>query len=395
MDGFLPAAPSLAEKGARPVKMPASERISVIIPFHNASAYLEPCLLALGSSEHGNCELILVNDGSTDSSAEIARRHAQQFLTFPSPHGPAYARNRGAEIASGSILFFIDADVLCHPDTLSKLAESFAADPDLAAVIGSYDDTPAAANFLSRYKNLTHHYVHQNASRDASTFWTGCGAIRRDVFLKLGGFDESYRKPSIEDIELGCRMRAQRYRIALRKDLVVTHAKRWTLRSLLRSDILDRALPWTILQLRYRRIVNDLNLSWTQRSAALLTFLAVLFAAAGFRYPVLLAGAGAAFLVVATLNRSQYRFYYKHGGAWFCLCSVAMHWFYYLYSMAAFGAGCVQFLGGRKYARAGSGWTGETGTGHSHGIRSRLADLSGFADDVKGISGENHEQGQD
>ena len=355
MDGFLPAAPSLVEKGARPVKTPSSDRVSVIIPFHNAIAYLEACLLALVRSDHGNCELILVGDGSTDSSAEIARRHARQFLALPTPHGPAFARNRGSELASGSILFFIDADVFCHPDTIRKLAETFDADPGLAAVIGSYDDTPPAANFLSRYKNLTHHYVHQNASRDASTFWTGCGAIRREVFLKLGGFNESYGKPSIEDIELGYRMRARGYRIALRKDLMVTHAKRWTLRSLLRSDIIDRALPWTILQLRYRTIVNDLNLSWTQRSASLLILLAVLLTAAGFRYPELLAGAGAAILAAVFLNRRQYRFYYEHGGAWFCLRSIAMHWFYYLYSMAAFAAGCVQFLAGRSHARAGSG----------------------------------------
>ncbi len=55
-------------------------------------------------------------------------------------------------------------------------------EPDLAAVFGSYDDEPAAPNFLSQYKNLFHHFVHQQGSAEASTFWSGCGAILWPTF---------------------------------------------------------------------------------------------------------------------------------------------------------------------------------------------------------------------
>jgi glycosyltransferase involved in cell wall biosynthesis len=126
-------------QGALQVKQSPSSLISVVIPFCNAAAYLEGCLEALRRSDFGDFELILVNDGSTDSSPEIARRFSDRILTFASPHGPAFARNRGVEAAQGEILFFIDADVLCYPDTLSKISAALAADPGLAAIIGSYD----------------------------------------------------------------------------------------------------------------------------------------------------------------------------------------------------------------------------------------------------------------
>jgi len=122
-------------------------------------------------------------------------------------HGPAYARNRGAELARGDILFFVDADVVLAADATAQVRDAFREDPQLAAVFGSYDDAPAATNFLSRYKNLLHHHVHQTSRADASTFWAGCGAIRAAMLARAGGFDESFRRPSIEDIELGRRLR--------------------------------------------------------------------------------------------------------------------------------------------------------------------------------------------
>ena len=259
-----------------------TDLISVVIPFFNASAHLEKCLQALCASDDHGYELILVDDGSTDSSLEIARRFSGLVLTSAATRGPASARNRGAQESRGGILFFLDADVFCHPDTLTRVREAFAADPDLAAVIGSYDDAPAEPDFLSRYKNLTHHFVHQNASPEASTFWTGCGAIRRGIFLELQGFDESYFTPSIEDIELGYRMRARGHRIALCKRVLVKHAKHWTFTSLLRSDVCNRAIPWTVLQLAYGKILDDLNVSRPQRASSAFTCLAVLLGVLGF-----------------------------------------------------------------------------------------------------------------
>ena len=151
-------------------------------------------------------------------------------------------------------MFFVDADVALHPDALRRAVDAFQADPALEACFGSYDDQPASPNFLSQYKNLLHHYVHQHAHGQASTFWTGCGAMRLSTFRALGGFDEqTYRQPSIEDIDLGYRLRRRGGEILLLKQMQCCHLKRWTALSLLRSDVFERGIPWTVLLWRESR----------------------------------------------------------------------------------------------------------------------------------------------
>jgi len=190
-------------------------KLSIVIPVRNGGPAFARCLSALAAAraacaDLAATELIVVDDGSNDASASVARAAGARVLSTPAPghRGPAAARNLGARAATGDYVFFVDADVALHPDALRRAAEAFAADPSLEAVFGSYDDAPGAPNFLSQYKNLLHHYIHQHAHRQASTFWTGCGAMRLSTFHALGGFDAlTYRRPSIEDIDLGYRLR--------------------------------------------------------------------------------------------------------------------------------------------------------------------------------------------
>ncbi len=79
----------------------------------------------------------------------------------PSPGGPARARNLGASQARGEILLFVDADVTIPPGAIGQVVKVFKREPGIAALFGSYDDEPAESNFLSQYRNLLHHYVHQ------------------------------------------------------------------------------------------------------------------------------------------------------------------------------------------------------------------------------------------
>jgi hypothetical protein len=151
-------------------------------------------------------------------------------------------------------------------------------------LVGSYDDAPESADFLSQYKNLMHHFVHQRSRREACTFWSGCGAIRREVFLEHGGFDESYERPAIEDIELGYRLFQAKRKLVLDPRIQVKHLKKWTFWGLLKSDVLDRGIPWTELILRDRRMPNDLNLQLSQRVSVALSFVLVALALAGTLY---------------------------------------------------------------------------------------------------------------
>jgi cellulose synthase/poly-beta-1,6-N-acetylglucosamine synthase-like glycosyltransferase len=212
-----------------------------------------------------------VDDGSTDGMTQpAATRHGARVIRREQMLGPASARNLGALEARGDIIFFTDADVLLDPTAIAVAVRTLDADPGLCAVFGSYDDQPGHAAFLSQYRNLLHHWVHQTGNTEAFTFWTGCGAIRREALLHVGGFSENYARPSIEDIELGARLRAAGFRIRLEKTMLGQHLKCWRFWNMLKTDIFHRGVPWMRLVLREGHASSDLNLNLSSRIATLL-----------------------------------------------------------------------------------------------------------------------------
>jgi GT2 family glycosyltransferase len=308
-------------------------RISIIVPVYNGSNALPECLAALKASACPDTEIIVVDDASTDDTPLLAERAEVKVIRLAKNSGPAVARNRGARHAQGEILFFVDADVVLAPAALNRVSKAFQEQPDLAAVFGSYDAQPRASGVISQYRNLLHHFVHQNGHSEASTFWAGCGAIRKSVFEKIGGFDEKrFPRPSIEDIELGYRLRRAGYRILLDKLLQGTHLKQWTLLSFIRTDIVCRAIPWSRLILESKIIPNDLNLKWDQRASFVLVALACVFLALGVFQIKSLAISAAGFLGVLVLNRRIYLFFFRKGGLLFALTCILLHILYYLYS---------------------------------------------------------------
>jgi glycosyltransferase involved in cell wall biosynthesis len=247
--------------------------ISVIVPAYNSGEHLTQCLKALRASSFAPLEVIVVDDGSSDDTLERAAAFASKVLETGGRRGPGFARNLGSKQATGDLLVFLDSDVCVRNDTVERIQRSFASDSTLDAIIGSYDRTPACWNFLSQYRNLMHAYVHQTGEAQASTFWSGCGAILREVFLRNGGFNEGYRRPAIEDIELGYRLILSGRKILLDRELQVTHLKRWSFWGIVKTDIVDRGIPWTELILRRRFMPNDLNLRFSQRISVAVAFL--------------------------------------------------------------------------------------------------------------------------
>lgn len=323
--------------------------ISVIIPVRDGGAAFRVCLETLLASDYAAWEGIVVDDGSSDGSAALSAATGLRVEGSPTPGaGPAAARNLGGRLAAGEILFFLDADVAVQPDSLSRVAQVFSGLTPPAACFGSYDDAPAAPNFLSQYKNLQHHYVHQHSREEASTFWSGCGAIRRDVFLEMGGFSERYRRPSIEDIELGYRLRAAGYSIRLVKSLQVKHLKRWTAQTLLLSDIRDRALPWSQLMLERGQLPNDLNVQRAQRLSGALVVSGLLLLLLGFLYRPLRWLALAAFGGTTAINWPYYHFLARKRGPAFALLSWPWHLLYLLYGAAAFAYGTARWYRPRR-----------------------------------------------
>jgi hypothetical protein len=280
-------------------------------------------------------ELIVVDDGSTDGSAETALRAGATVVRIPTPRGPAAARNLGAQAARSSLIFFIDADVAVHPQTLGLALARFEADPGLTALFGSYDDSPDAAGLVSQYRNLLHHFVHQQGHfhqgiRPAHTFWTGCGMIRRDVFLEFGGFDRRlYPRPAIEDIELGYRLTRAGHRIVLARDVQATHFKRWTVHEMVRTDIFRRGVPWTLLIKRSGTIETDLNVKAGQKASVALTGLTLLAGLLSLVFPGAVVGLLFGLAAIVALNFDFFAFLARRRGPFFAVAALPLQVLYY------------------------------------------------------------------
>lgn len=335
---------------------PTSPYISVVVPAHRGAPLLQLALTALRASTlpRDTWELIVVDDASNDLTDIVAAEHADTVVRLTGkPHGPAYARNRGFEVARGEVIVFVDADVCVHSDTLAQFATIFAAEPDVGAVFGSYDANPPAEGFISQYRNLLHHYHHQIGAGNAQTFWSGCGAVRAEVFAAADMYDEwHFPRPQIEDIELGNRIHALGHRIVLQPDIQCVHLKRWTLRGMVVTDLTDRGVPWARLLVAQGSTLKSksLNLKTTEKICTALVWL-MLFLVAGalwFARPNLLLGAFACLMPVLFLNRRLYAFFERMRGFWFALGVVPLHVLYYCLNGVAAGLGLFlhQLVGG-------------------------------------------------
>ena len=316
--------------------------LSVVIPARNAAGTLHRCLESVRRGVDA-VELIVVDDGSTDGTNDVARRYDATVLRYERSVGPAAARNAGARMARGEVVLFLDADVVVAEHAVSRVITTFKEDPELGAVFGSYDDAPSGGSFVSDYRNLLHHFIHQHSREDSESFWAGCGAVRRSVLLEVGGFDERYRRPSVEDIELGGRLSRAGHRIRLDKRLQCTHLKHWTLRRLVQVDIRDRAYPWSRLIVAQGSMPRDLNLRAAHRASGVVVWMALLCAlsltvvASPPRQAVLAAAVGVGAVSLAWLNRDFYRFLAARQGVWFAVRGFCVHALYYAYSSVTFG----------------------------------------------------------
>lgn len=321
---------------------------SVIIPTCRGGTKFQECLASVFAAIEPEDEIIVVADGEGDGSWRVAEQMGARIVKLPVNGGPGRARNAGAETSTSDILFFVDADVIIPPNAVRRVRSALEAEKDLAALIGSYDGEPREANFHSQFKNLFHYYVHQRGAAEASTFWGACGAIRREIFLEVGGFDQTYKRPSIEDIELGYRLKAASHRIRLFPDLQVKHLKRWDARSLIKTDIFDRATPWTELIWNYfirqkPRVLNDLNLGLTYRLSLIVSFFLLVAAVGAFftlwTLPlVLLFG-----ILFILLQVSFFRFFRVTRGRRFAFRALAWRFGYDIYSGLGFCYGSLRF----------------------------------------------------
>jgi GT2 family glycosyltransferase len=350
-------------------------RLSFVVPFHRGLSCLARCLRALDPLPPDS-ELIIVADGAVDDCRELAARHRARVVAVEARSGPAVARNTAAAAATGDVLVFVDADVVVSGAGLARVAQIFRDRPQTAAVFGSYDDEPADPGFMSQYKNLSHSFIHRSSGVNARTFWAGFGAVRRDAFQKVGGFDERFDRPSVEDIDLGYRLNAAGYEVMLDPTLSACHLKRWTVRSVIVSDVRDRGIPWTQLLLRYGVLTNDLNLRIEYRWSVLLAYAGLTSLGLALYDWRFLTGMPLVMAALTVLNQRYYRYFYRKRGTSFAVRVWALHAFHHLYNGVSLAAGTMLFIAARYLnlqlpgALSTSSWTA---------IRSQSASTDGRA----------------
>jgi glycosyltransferase involved in cell wall biosynthesis len=329
--------------------------LSVIVPSHDSARTLATCLDAIVRSDlPRDCwELIVVDDASADDSALIAAEYADTVISLPgNQRGPAYARNRGFEVSRGEGVVFVNPDARVNSDTLRRIALVFAHEPDVSAVFGSYDTRSPAVGVVSTYRNLLHHYVHLQSAGDAETFWAVCGAVRREVFLEAGMYDEwRFARPQVEDMELGQRIRARGHKIVLRPEISVTNLTEWTFREAIHSDLRDRGVPWMRLLMGQRASQDSdrIALKTVERTNTGFVWAALIFSLVAMiawdaRWLIATAVSIQAILFV---NRHLYSFFERERGLLFTVRAIPMHLIYYVVFGVAMAVGwCLHVLVG-------------------------------------------------
>lgn len=307
--------------------------VSFIVPAFQAAATLGASIASIRAAAPVGAEIVIVDDGSLDSTPQLADELGDVVLHQACQAGAARCRNDGARVARGEVLVFVDADVTVTPEAVCGLLRHFDGGAD--AVFGAYEalPPPEARNAATIYKNLLHHHTHLRAAGQASTFWSGFGAVRRDAFFSVEGFDAAVTTAAdIEDVHLGYRLRAAGYRTVLDPTLQVRHHKRYTVKGVIVSDVFHRAVPWTRAMFSLRTFSADLNLRRQSLFGAGVTFAIPVAAAAALWRPLPgLVSAAALSLAWLLLHRDflayAARVWSRRGAAY----SAVLLYLYYVY----------------------------------------------------------------
>lgn len=306
--------------------------LSVVVVVRDGVATLDRALTAILASEmpRDDYELIVVDDASSDGSATVAARFADTVVRLTGRQsGPAYARNRGADLAQGEVVAFVDADTMVRRRTLPGMLEMLAVHPGLDAIAASHDDTPAAPNFASQYWSLLVHFGEQLHAPIEGNFISGCAAIRRSVLLTVGMYDEwRFGTACLESVELGKRLEGAGHGVLLSRELQVSQLKRWSLLSVCRevwnrSALLARSLGYQrTRELAPTEVVFTLSQTATPAFAVTCTIFlcSAFFAEPSESIAVTIAVTG---LIIA--NLSVYRFFVRTRGLAFAVAAAPVH----------------------------------------------------------------------
>jgi len=213
-------------------------KISVIIPFyypdpkkialdkHFLLRAFEKCLSSIFKSKYKNYEVIAVSDNSSQESINIAEKYSCKIIKLKKNSGAAFSRNKGATIARGKILVFLDSDVEIKKDAFSIINKHFNSKNNDGLLQGIYSHKPNYKRSITQYLHSYHCYhlfSETKKNKYTQTLCTAFFAIRKDLFKKYKGFDTKFKKASQEDVEFGFRLIKDDYKIPIERKLNAIH----------------------------------------------------------------------------------------------------------------------------------------------------------------------------
>ena len=230
--------------------------VSVIIPVKNGSKTLNTCLNSIKRSYYQNFEIVVVDDHSTDNTAEIARRFNCKIVQVQNGSGANNARNIGANNASGDVYVFMDADIVIGRETMLGIIETLE-EQYIDAVVGIYTAKHRHESFVSQYKNLWVRYSYIKSPPAIDWLFGSISGIKREAFEKLGGFNvKLLAKHGHDDIELGKRFARADLNIVLNMDVEVEHLKQYNLISFIKNEF-HRSMGFARLAVQFRETADS------------------------------------------------------------------------------------------------------------------------------------------
>ncbi len=323
--------------------------VSIIIPVRNGAATIARCLEAALASRYERFEVIVVNDGSDDRSAEIIKTFPCTLVELPRPSGVSRARNIGAVNSHGDILFFTDADCLLNEDAVEIAVATLSSAGRDVIVGGTYTLEPADNRFFSAFQSVFVHYAESRGADKSDYIPAHAMVLYADTFRKSGGFPEKFL-PILEDVEFSHRLRRTGHRLILYPGIQVRHLFNYSLLGSV-SNGFRKSKYWTIYSIHNRDLLAD---SGTASQALKLNVVA-LFCSILVALLALSTRDAWFFVIITvlmalniTVNRDLLRAFYRARGMTFAFAASA----YYLlvYPLVVGAGGLAGLLSYRRYA---------------------------------------------
>jgi glycosyltransferase involved in cell wall biosynthesis len=304
-------------------------QISVVVPVRNGGDTIRCCLDSLKQSDFPEFEVIVVDDCSNQDLSQVAREYGFRGVRLTRPSGSWRARNKGAELAKGDVIIFVDCDMIVPPHAIRRIHDHFSGN-HYAAVSGICGAKTSSRRLATMYKNLWMYHSYTRSPEDFGWFISGIGAVKREVFFDLEGFDSEFdTRTGGGDLEFGRRIKEAGRDILLDKALLVEHLKPYSLWSLLRNDfnrsrgwlqlvVSKRMVPQVVRKLRIANIYPAFMISVMVSWAFVLSLLLLPFFRISLFFSAFLA------LTYLVINHQLLRLFRRRGGTGFLLKAVPL-----------------------------------------------------------------------